>query len=41
MFRPVAGAGPWDNAKRFVMSVAFAMEATERNPDFTAEALQK
>lgn len=38
LFREVAGQGPWDNVKRVVMAVGLAMRATERNPDFIADA---
>lgn len=39
LYRPVVGSGQWDTIKRFVMAVGLAMTATERNPDFEADAL--
>ncbi|KIZ04155.1 hypothetical protein MNEG_3803 [Monoraphidium neglectum] len=36
LYRYVEGQGPWDNLKRLAM-FAFAMKATERNPDFISE----
>lgn len=41
LFRPVMGDSGWDRAKRFVMATAFAMEATERNPEFKSDALKR
>jgi rhodanese-related sulfurtransferase len=38
LYRPVEGKGQWDTLKRFVMAVGLAMTATERNPDFAADA---
>lgn len=40
LYRPVAGTGIWDNIKKVVMTVGFAMTATERNPDFQQEAFK-
>ena len=37
MYRPVEGRAMMDNAKRLAMAF-FAMQATERNPDFVGEA---
>lgn len=39
LYRPVEGKGQWDTLKRFVMAVGLAMTATERNPDFAADAV--
>lgn len=39
LYRFVKGNGPWDNAKRIAMA-AFAMRATERNPDFAGTGPQ-
>lgn len=38
LFRPVMGDTKYDNLKRLVMA-GFAMEATERNPDFVKQLL--
>jgi rhodanese-related sulfurtransferase len=38
LYRPVEGRGAWDTVKRAVMAVGLAMTATERNPDFEADA---
>lgn len=40
LFRPVEGRGPFDNLKRLAMA-SFAMQATERDPDFMKKALKK
>jgi hypothetical protein len=40
LYRPVAGNGVWDNIKKAVMTIGFAMTATERNPDFQEDIFQ-
>lgn len=40
LFRPVQGRTKFDNLKRLAMA-GFAMEATERNPDFVQDVLDK
>lgn len=37
MYRYVQGTGFWDNVKKGVMAIGFAMRATERDPDFRAK----